>query len=320
MNVTIGKEVERAAELLLAGKLVAIPTETVYGLAANALNENAVRDIFIAKGRPSNNPLIIHVSDVSEVQKYAVDVPDAAMKLMERFCPGPLTIVLPKKSFLSDVVTGGRNTVAIRIPAHNMALELLRMTKLPLAAPSANRSGYISPTKAEHVWQSLDREIGYILDGGECITGIESTIVGFEGDVPVIYRKGVITPEDISNTIGNVIEYSGSSIIAPGMLTAHYSPVTPMVLVESIADAAEQYKHKSFGVITYNNYDHQISIDRQMILCSGSDYVAAAKNLYAAMHAMDKKGYDLIIAKKFPDEGIGRALNDRLQRASIAVH
>lgn len=319
MNVMIGKAVEKAAELLHLGKLVAIPTETVYGLAANALNENAVKEIFTVKGRPSNNPLIVHVSDIGDVEKYAAVVPEAAIKLLEHFSPGPLTVVLPKKTFLPEAITRGKNTVALRIPAHNMALELLRMAKLPLAAPSANRSGYISPTKAEHVLHSLDREIGYILDGGECRTGIESTIVGFEDETPVIYRKGIITLEDIRAITGDAVEFSGSSIEAPGMMTAHYRPATPLVLVDSVNAAIEEHKDKSIGVITYNGYEAHLSIDRQMLLCSDGDLGSAAKNLYSAMHIMDKKGYDVIIAKKFPNMGIGRALNDRLQRASIAV-
>lgn len=319
MNVMIGKAVEKAAELLHLGKLVAIPTETVYGLAANALNENAVKEIFTVKGRPSNNPLIVHVSDIGDVEKYAAVVPEAAIKLLERFSPGPLTVVLPKKSLLPEAIAGGRTTIAIRIPAHNMALELLRMTKLPLAAPSANRSGYISPTRAEHVLHSIDHEIGYILDGGECRTGIESTIVGFENETLVIYRKGIITLEDVRAVIGDAVEFLGSSIEAPEMMTAHYKPATSLVLVDSVSAAIAQYKDKSIGVITYNDYEGGISIDRQMMICSDGDLGSAAKNLYAAMHTMDQKGYDLIIAKKFPNMGIGSALNDRLQRASSGV-
>ena len=316
MNELIGNDIEKAAELLVAGQLVAIPTETVYGLAAHALNEEAVANIFKAKNRPPTNPLIIHLANKEQISDYVTTIPGNAHTLIERFCPGPLTVVLPAKDIIPSIVTAGRATAAIRIPAHPVAHQLLTLSGIPLAAPSANPSGYISPTRAEHVLHTLGNKVSYILDGGECAAGIESTIVGFEDGIPVIYRQGIITADDIKAVTGVVRAYSGTAMLAPGMSAAHYSPKTPLLLTDSIEAQLQQYKAKSVGIITYDNYVADVATDRQILLCTDTDLGSAARNLYAAMHTMDNSGYDIIIAKKFPDASIGRALNDRLQRAA----
>lgn len=316
MNTIIGKDLNKAAGLLSSGNLVAIPTETVYGLAANALDEHAVRHIFEVKKRPPSNPLIVHIADAKQIGEYASAIPPAAFLLLEKFAPGPLTLVLPRKAIIPDIVTAGRPTVAIRIPAHPMTLELLRVVGIPLAAPSANPSGYISPTRPEHVARGLAGKVGYILDGGECTTGIESTIVGFEGGVPVIYRQGFITAEDIRSVVGKVKEYSGTAVHAPGMLASHYSPHTPLVLTDDIEFEVVKNRSRRIGVINFDRYCRMIPMNQQLILGSDGDLHSAARNLYAAMHEMDEKGYDLIIASKFPPIGIGPALNDRLERAA----
>lgn len=214
MNSNVGTDVARAARLLREGRLVAMPTETVYGLAANALAADAVRQIFEVKGRPSSNPLIVHVADTMQMQEYVTGIPPVAKRLIDAFCPGPLTLVLPRSASIPDIVTAGKDTVAIRVPAHPVAQLLLRQSGLPLAAPSANPSGYISPTTASHVFEMLGSKVSYILDGGACEKGIESTIVKFEGDTPVILRHGVITREDIARVAGG----GGPSTVAAAYL------------------------------------------------------------------------------------------------------
>ncbi len=312
----IGTDVALAAELLKQGKLVAIPTETVYGLAANALDETAVAKIYEVKQRPTVNPLIIHLAATGQVDEFVSYVPDVARQLMARFCPGPLTLVLPRKKIVPDIVTAGKDTVAVRIPAHPVTHQLLSRTGLPLAAPSANPSGYISPTTALHVLATLGEKIRYILDGGPCGAGIESTIVGFDGDTPVIYRQGVITADDIREVTGSIAHYSGHSILAPGMSKAHYSPVTPVMFTADVDKAIADRPGKSIGVLTYGEYTPGIPVTDQVLLCADSEWSSAARNLYAAMHALDSRKYDLIIARQFPQSGIGAALNDRLKRAA----
>lgn len=312
----IGTDIALAARLLRQGRLVAMPTETVYGLAANALDAAAVKRIYEVKQRPAVNPLIIHVADAGQVEEFVTNVPDVARQLMAHFCPGPLTLVLPRKSNIPDIVTAGKPTVAIRIPAHPMAQQLLRLAELPLAAPSANPSGYISPTKAAHVLTTLGNKVGYILDGGDCSAGIESTIVGFENDVPVIYRQGVITADDIRSVAGMVMQYAGSALLAPGMSRSHYSPVTPVIAAGDIDSILQRYSHLKVGLLTYGSYTPGIPTYDQELLCENDEWHIAARNLYGAMHKMDARNYNLIIARLFPSGGIGSVLNDRLERAA----
>lgn len=316
MNDRIGADVHFAARLLHEGRLVAMPTETVYGLAANALDAHAVRHIYNVKGRPSNNPLIVHVADKELIGQYVAEMPQTAERLIAAFCPGPLTVVLPRAATVPDIVTAGRDTVAIRVPAHPMARQLLHETGLPLAAPSANPSGYISPTTAAHVWDTLGDKVSYILDGGPCTGGIESTIVGFDGGVPVILRHGVVTQEQILQVAGDVRTYSGKKILAPGMALSHYSPRTPLMLVDDPGNVVSALPGVYLGIITYESNCSALPREQQIVLSAAGNDEIAAKHLYAAMHDMDKRGYELIAVKRFPDKGVGVALNDRLERAA----
>nr|WP_310590383.1 L-threonylcarbamoyladenylate synthase [Dyadobacter sp. NIV53] len=225
----IDNDVQLAKQFLLKGQLVAIPTETVYGLAGNALDEKSVLSIFEVKNRPSFDPLIIHTDSLDKLKNYVTDLPASARNLAIAFWPGPLTLLLPKKSIIPDLVTSGLDHVAVRIPNHPLTLELLRQLEFPLAAPSANPFGYISPTKSEHVNAQLGEKIPYILDGGECGVGIESTIVGFVNDIPTVYRLGGLAIDEIENIVGkvNVLPHSSSNPQAPGMLKSHYAPRKP---------------------------------------------------------------------------------------------
>jgi L-threonylcarbamoyladenylate synthase len=314
---SIGTDIDKAAQIILKGDIVAIPTETVYGLAANGLNENAVKKIFIAKKRPSSNPLILHVAHLDQIKELVHELPPQATELLEKFSPGPLTLLLPKKAIVPGIVNNNLPDIAIRIPDHSLTLSLLEKVGVPLAAPSANPFGYISPTTPMHVKNMLEGKIEYILDGGTCTSGLESTIVGFPNGVPTIYRVGMITQEEIEQLIGPVALNHSTKTVAPGMLKSHYSPNTPLFLSEEIENDVERFKQQKLGVITYNSLVKGVLSQHQLLLCENNDFTFAAKNLYAALHEMDKKGYDLILVRKFPSSGIGNTLNDRLQRASV---
>lgn len=317
----IGKNLETACELLIAGGVVAIPTETVYGLAGNALSEEAVDKIYTTKNRPKNNPLIVHISDINYLQEYVKSIPLAAVKLSEKFWPGPLTMLLPKGSPVIDGVTAGLPNVAVRMPAHPLTLELLNMLPFPLAAPSANPYGYISPTTARHVNKQLGDKIKYILDGGPCREGIESTIVGFDDEMAVIYRKGVITPDDIKKVTGSV-KFNPNpehKHITSGMSPSHYSPKTSVCLTGDINNLNITLPSENIGLLTFKNTFPITSRRKQIALSPKGDLAEAAKNLYEALHKLDSMHLDLIIAEYVPDEGIGIAINDRLIRAAHKI-
>lgn len=314
----ISKDIAKAVELLAADELVAIPTETVYGLAGNAFSENAIRKIFEMKKRPFFNPLIVHIASPDRLQDIARTVPEKAQLLANAFWPGPLTLVLPKKDSVPDIVTAGKPTVAIRVPNHPVTLELLEKLLFPLAAPSANPFGSISPTTAQHVAGYFADTLKMVLDGGACTKGIESTIVGFENSTPVAYRLGSLTLEEIESVAGPVtlLNKKDEAPDAPGMLSRHYAPSTPTVLAESIDEAIAMYPGKRIGVISIGPGNFFSGITSHIILSETGDLQEAAARLYAAMHELDEMGLDVIIAQRFPDEGIGRSLNDRLQRAA----
>jgi L-threonylcarbamoyladenylate synthase len=316
MKTAIGADIDYARKLLTAGELVAIPTETVYGLAANAFDERAVAKIFSAKNRPLFNPLIVHVSGIDQVRAIVDHIPPAAEKLIAKFSPGPLTILLPRNEKIPDIVTAGLPEVAIRIPSHPLTLELLHKLDFPLAAPSANPFGYISPTSAQHVQKVLSGKIPYILDGGKSNTGIESTIVGFNNGSPVIYRQGIITKEDMEELVGPVALNQSKKTVAPGMLESHYSPHTALYLSEDIDTLIRNFNSKEVGLITYEDYSKLLPAEQQILLYKSGDLNAAARNLYAALHEMDERGYKAIVVKKLPEQGIGIAINDRLTRAA----
>ncbi|NDC41990.1 MAG: threonylcarbamoyl-AMP synthase, partial [Chitinophagia bacterium] len=282
----IGNDIKYAAELLLAGEVVAIPTETVYGLAADACNTTAVAQIFAIKNRPAYNPLIVHVPSVHEIMPLVQNLPEAAALLLERFSPGPLTVLLPRNSKIPDIVTAGLPNVAVRIPNHPVALSLLRTAGIPLAAPSANPFGYISPTAAHHVEHMLGDKIKYILDGGRCAAGIESTIIGFPDGVPTMYREGALARSAIEQVIGPVVAHNAARPQAPGMLARHYQPHTPVWLTARPSEVIASLTGKSVGLITYNSYSTLLEKTRQILLCTESNFSEAAHNLYAAMHQM----------------------------------
>lgn len=299
---SIIKDIDVAVEEIKKGNVIALPTETVYGLAANALDADAVLKIYEIKERPKFNPLIVHISSISEIGKYTVDIPGEIYKLMEKFSPGPITYVLKKKDVIPDIVCAGLSTVAIRIPAHKIFNEVLEKTGLPISAPSANRFGRVSPTSAEDVLQELDGKIDYILDGGKCEIGIESTVIGYGDGGIEILRPGFITKEDIEEIVGGVAEVSSKSgrVNAPGMIKFHYAPETPLYITN------EEFLSK------YNSVDKVGIMDFKKF----KDLKELAVNLFSEMRAMDEKGYDYIVTSKVSNEGIGRAINDRIYKAA----
>jgi L-threonylcarbamoyladenylate synthase len=317
---TIGQDIKEAAELLKNGKVVAIPTETVYGLAANALNDAAVKLIFTTKERPMTNPLIIHLPSLEAVQIYVTELPLLAKKLAAVFCPGPLTMVLPKKPIVPDTVTANLPNVAVRIPNHPLTLELLRMLDFPLAAPSANPFGYISPTTAQHVENQLGKKIPYILDGGLCQKGLESTIVSFQNDKVIVYRLGAISLEELAEVVGNenlvLDNLKLEKPLSPGMLPYHYSPHTSLYLTDNLEDDILNFNQKKIGIITLQKILPNIPRAHQIQLSETNNLKIAGHLLYNAMHELDALGLEAIFVEKMPDEGIGKTMNDRLKRAA----
>jgi L-threonylcarbamoyladenylate synthase len=319
METLIGTDIDHAAALLSAGEVVAIPTETVYGLAANALNPDAVLRIYEAKDRPRFNPLILHVPSVAAFERYAREIPEACRQLADAFSPGPLTFLLPKRSEVPDIVTAGSDLVALRIPQHPVALELLSKLSFPLAAPSANTSGYVSPVTAAHVFQGLGGRIPYILDGGPCTVGLESTIVSFrDGDI-LIHRYGAVTPEDIERVTGKAPEEAVSqhnAPDAPGQLKSHYAPDRPLFMgdVNSLMHA---HAGKRIAVISFMDPLLKPAPACSWVLSPSGDLHEAARNLFQALRSADAAEVDLIIAEVFPVEGLGWAINDRLSRAQF---
>lgn len=308
-----GIDIEKAAKLLTNDELVAIPTETVYGLAGNALSSAAVAKIFSVKNRPQFDPLIVHVPYLEKVKDYALEIPEAAKKLADKFWPGPLTLLLKKKSIIPDLVTAGLDTVGIRCPDHPLTRQLLKELPFPLAAPSANPFGYVSPTKPQHVEEQLGNKIQYILDGGICPVGIESTIVGFENDRPVVYRLGGLSLEDIEATIGAVdlMMHSTSNPKSPGQLKSHYAPGKKVIL-GSIEELLKVNKAKA-GVLSFHK---NFNVSNQVILSPSGKLEEAARNLFEALRAFDKMDVEVVLTEPVPDQGLGRAINDRLRRAA----
>ncbi len=312
MQTEIGTDLNLSAKLLKSGKLVAIPTETVYGLAANGYDSKAVAGIFEAKGRPHFDPLILHIGDIAQLDSLTLSFPEKAKKLAEVFWPGPLTLILPKSDLVPDLVSSGLSTVGIRIPRHEMTLDLLKSIDFPLAAPSANPFGYISPTSAGHVMDQLSGKVDYILDGGECSVGLESTIVSFPKGEAVILRKGGIPIEDIESVIGEVaVQTAGSSNpTAPGMLVSHYAPRTPL-LFGDIKSLMAENKNRNFAVLGFSETHGQPG----EALSKAGDLREAAQNLFSSLRRLDTENYELILAESMPETGLGVAINDRLRRA-----
>lgn len=314
----IGIDILYAKQLLQTGQVVGIPTETVYGLAGNAFDEDAVLKIFTVKNRPQFDPLIVHTDSLSKLTTFISDFPEKAQKLANVFWPGPLTLLLPKSDKISDLVTSGLNTVAVRIPNHPLTLELLSTLDFPLAAPSANPFGYISPTSAQHVEKQLGKKISYILDGGESQVGIESTIVGFEGDEAVVYRLGGISVEALENAIGSVrlVAHSSSNPKAPGMLKSHYSPRKPL-FIKDLKQVLEQYPKERVGYLSFQKTNKNVLLENQRILSLSGNYAEAAKHLFSYMRQLDSMSIDVIYAELLPEKDLGRAINDRIRRAAV---
>jgi L-threonylcarbamoyladenylate synthase len=314
----ITTDLAKAKQALVDDDIIAIPTETVYGLAGNAFSESAIRKIFALKKRPFYNPLIVHIKSPDFLPEVARDIPAIAYRLANVFWPGPLTLILNKQPVIPDVVTAGKETVAIRVPDHPLALSLLQQLDFPLAAPSANPFGSISPTTAEHVAAYFKDTLEVVLDGGTCAKGLESTIIGFEDEQPILYRHGAISIEAIEAVIGKVLvktSESGTDVTAPGMLSRHYSPSTNTFLADNINEYIRRYKDKKIGLLLFKDPITDTTIIHQEVLSRSGDLEEAAKELYAALHRLDDLDLDVIIAERFPDYGLGKTINDRLQRA-----
>lgn len=319
-------KIAKAAAILRDGGLVAFPTETVYGLGANALCERAVARVFEVKARPRFDPLIVHIAGLEWLPRLTAEFPSLASQLAEKFWPGPLTLVLPKTPAVPDLVTAGGATVAIRVPDHPVALALLRAVDLPIAAPSANPFGRISPTCADHVRDQLGSQIDLILDGGPCRIGIESTVLQLSAAGPLLLRPGGTTLEEIEEVIGKVQVPAAvralspaREFVSPGMLPQHYAPRTALVIrmreTASLGDG-ELCSGKRVGLMAFCAGDQTSRFVQVEVLSDTGDLCEAAANFFAALRRLDAAGLDLIVAETFPEVGLGRALNDRLRRAA----
>jgi L-threonylcarbamoyladenylate synthase len=296
--------IDEAVRVLRAGGVIALPTETVYGLAADAANVAAVRRVFAIKNRPADHPLIVHVPNAQALTRYAAGNAPELARLAERFWPGPLTAIVRKTDAVSHIVTGGQPTVALRIVDHPLTHAILERFGGAIAAPSANRFGRISPTTAQHVRDDLGADVDLIVDGGPARVGVESTIVDLTGDVPAILRAGAIGPTALGDALGRpVVTRVGGSVRAPGTLAAHYAPRTTLVLVPAAALATESAARARRG-------------QRAAMLTLPSDSAAAARELYATLRALDAAGYDVVLAALPPDIEANAAVRDRLMRAA----
>ncbi len=335
--------IRKAAEVIRSGGLVAFPTETVYGLGGNALDAQAVQRIFLAKGRPANDPLIVHILNKSWLDRVTTTLPPNTELLVHHFWPGPLTLIFPRNPAIPPNVTAGGNSVAVRAPSHPIAQALLAVAELPIAAPSANRFGHTSPTQASHVFADLAGRIDLILDGGECPIGLESTVLDLTKDPPVILRPGGIPREEIEQLIGKVNlaakNKSGDTegyLASPGMLDRHYSPHSTLILIENVSGNREnaikkiieylgqvqKEDQKRIGILTvdeeaffFNAYP-QIEI---ISLGSRENLDQIGRNLFAGMRTLEQAGVDIILTTDFGEKGLGLAIRDRLRRAASQI-
>ncbi len=319
-NAIITENIQLAIDELLNNNVIGLPTETVYGLAANAFSHSSIRKIFQLKNRPLNNPLIVHIPSVDHLEKIATEIPENARLLAEKFWPGPLTLLLKKHASIPDLVTANKPTVAVRVPNHPVALELLNSIDFPLVAPSANPYTTISPTQSSHVLNYFDQNLNVILEGGKCEKGIESTIVGFSEGSAIIYRLGAISVEQIEEVLGEVEVRNETTheILAPGMAVKHYSPKTTLILSENIQESIDANQHKKIGFLFFTKRNEHMDTKNMALefLSEKGDYAEASQNLYAKLHMLDAMDLDLIIVEKLPNISLGRSINDRLTRAS----
>ncbi|MFS0862993.1 L-threonylcarbamoyladenylate synthase [Fredinandcohnia sp. 179-A 10B2 NHS] len=321
-------QIKEASELLKQNEVVAFPTETVYGLGANATSDDAVNKIYKAKGRPSDNPLIVHISQKEQLNEIAQDISQLANKLIDTFWPGPLTLVLKKKeNAVSERVTAGLDTVAVRMPDHPIALALITTSGLPLAAPSANLSGKPSPTHARHVTHDLTGKIAGIIDGGATGVGLESTVLDCSGDVPVILRPGGVTKEQLEEVCGRVeidqaLIKEGQAPKSPGMKYTHYAPKAPLIIVNGSKEYIQtlvqekQEQGKRVGVLTTSESKNEYQADKVIACGSRQDLVTVANQLYDVLRSFDESNIEIIFSESFPNEGIGQAIMNRLTKAA----
>ena len=315
--------INQAAEIIKSGGMAVFPTETVYGLGADATNPVAVAKVFEIKGRPHFDPLIVHVSSIDEAKALWAQCPPVAEKLMKRFWPGPLTIVLPKTDKIPDIVTAGLPSVAVRMPNHPVATVLLAAAGCPIAAPSANRFGHASPTSAQAVEEELGKDI-LILDGGPARVGIESTVIAFDGERPQLLRPGGVPLEEITAVVGPVsfAQKNGAAAASPGLLERHYAPGKPLYLLEEVPVSLRQLPNwrvaaGKVGLLLLSPLRVAFPTAAVQILSPQGSLVQAAANFFQALRQLDKSEVDLIVAAAIPKNGLGLALNDRLTRASI---
>jgi L-threonylcarbamoyladenylate synthase len=318
MQTIINNHIETAADFLKSGEVVAIPTETVYGLAANAWNADAILKIFETKRRPLFNPLILHVANKADVHTLCTHFPEELQRLTDAFWPGPLTILLPKSELVHDLITAGSPLVAVRIPDHPLTLKLLQAVEFPLAAPSANLFGTISPTTAWHVLEQFDGIIPAILDGGPCKIGLESTIIKMEGDQIIILRTGGITPDMIEEITGVppvISREIADQPEAPGMLKSHYAPNKPL-FIGHLNDLIQEHPDKKLAVLAFGSSVNHPNIVAMENLSEQADLHEAALHLFAMLRKLDASNAEIILAPMLPATGIGLAINDRLERAA----
>ncbi len=309
--------IAKAVELLARGGLVALPTETVYGLGANAENELAVRRIFAAKGRPSSHPLIVHLADALSARSWAGELTESYLKLASAFWPGPLTLVVRRSPRAGDAITGGQNTVALRVPAHPVMRQVLAAFGGGIAAPSANRFGRVSPTTAEHVRTDLGESVDFIVDAGACPIGIESTIVDVSGDVPTVLRPGAVSREELERVLDHPVPVRDSGIRAPGLMRSHYAPRAGVELVAAgeIPSRADALRSSGQKVAVVSAEPIELPIGATQFAIPG-DAAGFGRDLYATFRAIDQQGFDLILVVPPPSSGLGWAIRDRLARAA----
>jgi L-threonylcarbamoyladenylate synthase len=308
------ESIQQAAEIIMHGGLVAFPTETVYGLGANGLDPIAVAKIFEVKKRPAFNPLILHISDKSWLKKYSTIKNEKVDALIHKFWPGPLTLVLPKTEIVPEIVTAGNPTVAIRMPNHEVALRLIDACGEPIAAPSANKFGHLSPTEAAHVSKYLGDKVDMILDGGKCSVGVESTIIEFYDNEFYLLRPGGLSKEEIEKEIGALKHgiINPNKPNAPGQLAFHYSPMTPLKLFNTkLLD-----QNKKIGVIFFSDNKNDFPFSSVKILSPSGNLREAAANLFSFLHELEKEHLDLILVEEVEEKGLGRAIMDRLKKAA----
>ncbi|MCB0737780.1 MAG: threonylcarbamoyl-AMP synthase [Bacteroidetes bacterium] len=317
MQAKITTSAIEAAKYLIEGQNVAIPTETVYGLAGNAYNEQAVLNIFAIKNRPKFDPLIVHTHSIEQIERFVKSLPAVSKSLLESFSPGPLTVVLHKRDHISDLVTSGLPNVAVRIPNHPLTLELLRQLDFPVAAPSANPFTYVSPTSAEHVNQQLGRKIPCILNGGPCQVGIESTIIREADDKVWVLRLGGLDIDELQAKSNKPVELAKTvEEASPGNFSKHYATKTPLYMgLELSQIPVEQAENVAY--LRFSDYKPEVEKSKQIILAPDGQITTAAKNLFSILRELDQSSFSAIIGEWIPETGLGPAINDRLRRASI---